>query len=758
MIPTDVQFSKAGLAAIRWVLVLGFFVPGGLWAQQMEVKKAAVTSEQVQAAILNGLNWFRTQQQADGTWAGRGHEGGQTALAVLAMLNAGVEPKDPAVRAGIESLLQVENKNTYVVSLKAQVLAATDLPEYIPALTEVTNWLIQSQRDDGMWGYGGNRKLGDNSNTQFALLGLFEAAKAGVFVPQEVWDRSRTHFVNSQCKDGGWAYRGKEQHGYGSMTAAGLASLYICGHTLNVNAKGAFVDGAYSACGEYTHDIVLAKGLEWFRDNFAVDHNPRKGGSWVYYYLYGMERVGMISGLRMFGRHDWYREGAAELVRQQSRNGYWSSPNSPYKTAFSLLFLAKGNRPVLFQKVQWAGRWNRNIYDLENLTNFIGDKLGKQTTWQTTPLNVPLEDLRVSPILLITGHLFPEFTEEEKKNLRAYVNQAGGTVLFEACCGSPEFQQGARALIRELWPEYPLRPLSKQHPIYSSYFDIDLLYGIEGLDAGCKTSVFLSPNALSCLWELEDVPVYSNLALRLGTNLAAYATGRNQLADKLDTVLLPEQAEENPAAEIPRGVIRIGRLIHNGDYNADANAMVQLSQMLRDQAGMDVITKARHLRPTDEALFEYPVVFMTGHYAFEMMPAELEALGKYLRRGGVLIGESCCGKEEFDKSFRVMVKAIFGNEHPLTPLPREHGLFTGRTGVDVGTLDYRPILGKALNARSTSTPLIEAVVLDGRPVLFYSKYDWSCALEGDRPFSCKGYTDDSGRRLALALFLYALNF
>ena len=35
------------------------------------------------------------------------------------------------------------------------------------------------------------------------------------------------------------------------------------------------------------------------------------------YYLYGVERVGRLTGRRFIGGHDWYREGADYLVRQQ---------------------------------------------------------------------------------------------------------------------------------------------------------------------------------------------------------------------------------------------------------------------------------------------------------------------------------------------------------------------------------------------------------------------------------------------------------
>jgi hypothetical protein len=43
-------------------------------------------------------------------------------------------------------------------------------------------------------------------------------------------------------------------------------------------------------------------------------------------------------------------------------------------------------------------------------------------------------------------------------------------------------------------------------------------------------------------------------------------------------------------------------------------------------------------------------------------------------------------------------------------------------------------------------------------VILYSRYDFTCALEGDNPFSCRGYVDEDGRNLALNIFLYAIGY
>ena len=61
----------------------------------------------------------------------------------------------------------------------------------------------------GMWNYGHGQLGGgheDNSNTQFAILGLREAALAGVRIKRKTWELASEHFIDTQNDDGGWGY------------------------------------------------------------------------------------------------------------------------------------------------------------------------------------------------------------------------------------------------------------------------------------------------------------------------------------------------------------------------------------------------------------------------------------------------------------------------------------------------------------------------------------------------------------------------
>jgi hypothetical protein len=92
-------------------------------------------------------------------------------------------------------------------------------------------------------------------------------------------------------------------------------------------------------------------GLAWLTHHFKVDTNPgHPDGSWVYYYLYGLERAAVLAGVRNLGQHDWYREGADWLVTTQRGDGSWNSGHGSGvlpSTCFALLFLTKATVPGL---------------------------------------------------------------------------------------------------------------------------------------------------------------------------------------------------------------------------------------------------------------------------------------------------------------------------------------------------------------------------------------------------------------------------
>ena len=506
-------------ATILFGVLLGL-LPTGLAA----VARGDVTREQVEHAIRRGTDFLKARQQPDGSWPG---EAGMTALASLALTTAGEPVDSPAVSRSLEALVRLDDgggHQTYTLGLKIMALAA-DPKKYgrtIGAFAlKLENGQIRNggRQTSGAWGYMEQRGGGstDNSNSQYAVLGLNSAAEAGVRIEPIVWQRARRYWEDAQCRDGGFAYKsGMPLGGTGSMSCAGISSLIISGSKL-IRTHERLVDREILHCGEDSPDLYLLRGLDWLAVNFDVRNNINSGLMWKYYYLYGLERVGRLSGLRYFGRHDWYREGAQELVSLQDPiSGYWrgvgQEADPVLATSFALLFLAKGRSPVLINKIKHGpGRdWNNDPDDDAHLTNLISRDWGHLLTWQVVdPSWASVEDMLQAPIIHISGHDSPVFSVEAKGKLRKYVEN-GGLILADACCGRPGFDRGFRALMRELFPEpeNELRPLDGDHPVWRARFEIDPnAHPLWGIEHGCRTVVIYSPTDLSCYWnQMEARP------------------------------------------------------------------------------------------------------------------------------------------------------------------------------------------------------------------------------------------------------------
>ncbi|MCK6484724.1 MAG: DUF4159 domain-containing protein [Phycisphaerae bacterium] len=731
-----------------------------------------VRAEQVRQSISSAVTWLKRdltrameagrENRAEWTYIAPDNWPGAEALAALALLNAGVATDDPVVVQALDRLAQTRDTVTYNISLKIAALAHADPVRYRDAIHTAAKKLARMQLNNGMWTYSSQDIRasvggGDNSNTQFALYGLHEAARVGAPIEQNVWRRAAAHWERTQRPDGGWTYSPRHQQpaGYGSMTAAGVASLLICGESLNRSLEGPYTDGACARCGRYATNPRLAAGLKWLGRNFDARRNPNHH-TYVYYWLYGVERVGMLSGLKQFGTHDWYREGAAYLVRAQRGDGSWNG--SVVDTSFALLFLAKGRRPVLINKLLWADERQANLdrHDCENLTAFLGDRLGEPVAWQLIGLDADVEEWLGAPILYFQGHEFPPFTPSQRESIRKFVDN-GGTLLAEACCSRPEFREGFERFAREVFPDEPLAPIDGGHPVWSVLFRVEpRAFPLMGIDVGCRTSVFYLPNDLSCLWEQVDLShPLTEPALRLGGNIAAYATGRDALPDKLDTVkLLPQADDDETAAPPATAALRVAWLRHSGDWRTDSHALPRLAEYLRQNAGVDVVSQPAVLRADDPALLDHPIAYMTGHGAFRFTTTELDGLRRYLTRGGFLFADACCGREAFDRSFRKTAAELIPGRS-LIELPTDHPLIRGEPGFDMRVVQYRD--ADVLPSENRRPPRLEAVTLEGRVCVVYSPEGFTCGLEDHACLKCRGLRTEDARKLVSNMVLYALS-
>ena len=775
-----------------WLLTLVLAAPPAAAAE--------IEAEQVRLAIERASGYLKRQQHDNGAWDDlAGFPGGVTALATLALLNAGTPPSDPAVQKAINFLRKQKPNKTYSTALQTMVFCAAEPKNNLAKIQENARWLQQKQKSDGpmrgAWAYP--ESDGDNSNSQFALLALHEAERVGAEVNARTWQLARDYWKGSQNPDGSWGYK-PGFPGTGSMTSAGIAAMIITNDRLN--KSDATVNGdRVQCCGQQDSNSEVARALAWMGRNFSVHNNPGSHGQgWLLYYLYGVERVGRLTNQRFIGEHDWYREGAALLVGSQDKlSGFFTGTghveDHPHVgTSLALLFLAKGRRPVLAAKLKHEplDDWNHHRGDLANLTSFVETRWRRDLTWQVIDSQeARSEDLLEAPVLFLSGQLRPEFSDEQVRRMREYVN-GGGFIFAESCCDDDGFDAGFRALMERLFPEpeYKLHLLDESHPAYSAEERVDPAFlkdprfkGLYGIDIGCRTSVIYSPGNLSCLWELArpgrdrkfSAAVQARIdgALALGINVMAYATNR-EVKYKLDIERVPET--DQPTDPFERVKLYVAKIKHDGAWNAAPGALNNLLRVVSRETGVRVSTDERELVLDDARVFGYQLLFLHGRNAFRLGEPQRKQLRTYVERGGVVFGDAVCGSEEFAKSFRREMRAAFSAD-AWGEIPATHPMFTSAMGgFDVRTVGRRDprrgVSGGGLRGVSggggggplksdvrQGAPELEGIKLGERYGVIFSRYDLSCALEKHESLECHGYTREDAARLGLNIVLYALH-
>ena len=763
----------------------------------------AINSAQISQAIELASDWLIRQQRPDGTWQSslRADETtvGATALVVLALANAGVSADDPAMQRALGWLRLQEPDDTYSVSLQTQALAMISPKADLAILERNVKWLEETQVKqggfEGAWSYGQQRGSGDNSNTQFAVLGLHEAERAGVRVDPAVWKRSGQYWVNCQKGDGSWSYTAGGGNGTGSMTCAGIASIWITTeHTERPDAR--VTGNGIFCCGGGSSAKPLEDGLRWLGRHFSVTQNPATGSQqWLYYYLYGLERVGRFTARRFIGPHDWYLEGATMFLASQDKlSGSFRSIGSEDRlvaTSFALLFLAKGRRPVVIAKSQHGPRddWNQHGHDIPHLIDFIEsrwhDDYPAGLSWHVLDTqSAAAADFAQAPVLWIGGKAGLDLGHEPGRRLRQYIDQGGFIFAEAACATSTDFDKEFRRLVSEIFPEpeYQLNLLPPEHPAWHAeelvapQFQRPLL----GIDYGCRTCLIYAPvpagdadglealPSLSCLWELggptrmmlpDAVRPQVDAALSIGANIIAYATNR-ELKNKDE--LFADQADTSHTDDhAARGRLSIGKLRHGGLCDAAPTALNKILQAAARELGIRVDDTPVKLDLIDPHIFDHHMLFMHGRQAFAFDAAQQANLREFLQRGGTLLADSVCAARGFTDAFRHEIAQALPDQR-LEPIPADDPLFTAAEygGYDIRQVTLRePSRGAGpLAARQRQIPpRLEGVRLGDRWVVIFSPYDISCALEKQNSMECTGYDRDDAEKIALNVLLYSLN-
>ncbi len=814
---------------LRYLLPLGMLFLLSFCTPTAQVRAAEPVDPELQEvqrvnkAIDDGVQYLLRTRDAKQHWESywieqmTGMDGGITALATLALLNCGVKADDPAVATPIKYLRTLRPQKTYVVGLINLVLQEAKNPNDLAVIQSNTNWLLENaiRGPNGRltgWSYpAGDLSRADASNTQYALLGLYAAQQAGAKIDNQVWKDIQELYLSMISKgrdEGDWSYIEGVRRPSFTMTVAGVSGLIIARMGLEDSPQQLDPKtGIAAKCGDYPEGDAIRRGMNWIGERFAFKN--AEGSKSLFYNVYGIERVGRLSGQRFVGKADWYREGCDFLTRSQKADGSWHAENDTnfrgvniISTSFALLFLSKGRSPVLISKMAHGEfvmnqndrilfeksanpaiiDWHRKRGDAMNLTEFASKALFKNLTlgWQTyDPRRTRLETeeeilsetglLVQSPILYITGHNAPRLTGGQKRVLKKYL-QEGGFVIAEACCGSKEFAAGFRELMQdpELFPNQELKTVPPEHALWRSHFLVapTEFPKLECMDLGCRTVLVFSPEPLAGYWEERKYMPAPNAkatnrgesAFHLAGNIIAYATGKEPPKQRLAQRKI---VEANNKERSPKNGFLEPVQLRLDEAPPAEGAMKNLMSYLRDNAKLDVvIQKPTLMNPNDDDLFKFKFLYMHGRKGFDFDDEGILNLQANLQSGGLLLADACCGSEAFDTAFRKLAAKLFPTS-ALVEIPLDDLLYSAKLNrVAIETVERREKMATANSGNDAGferlPPKLEGIKVDGRWVVIYSRYDIGCALEGHKTTDCLGHTPDSAKKLASAAVLYSL--
>ena len=132
----------------------------------------------------------------------------------------------------------------------------------------------------------------------------------------------------------------------------------------------------------------------------------------------------------------------------------------------------------------------------------------------------------------------------------------------------------------------------------------------------------------------------------------------------------PGRGAEDPAQE---SAIHIGRLHYDGggDWYSNPSSNPNWMRAFEQRTGIVTYHDEIEVRPGDNALYHYPLVYMNGHGNVSFTPEQAQYLRQWMQAGGFLWADDNYG---MDKSFRREVKKIFPDRE-LVDLPNGHPIF-----------------------------------------------------------------------------------
>ncbi len=335
--------------------------------------KYSPESPEIEAAVQRAVK-FLQQDKVENRLGGK-------ALMGLALVKAGVDHNDAKIREAADELANAvatgrgldEGNIVYTLGLSIIFLTQLDPQQYGEQIKNLLDRLLKCQKPHGGWGYL-VRPTGDTSMTQYGVLAMWEASRAGFAVPDDAWERVCNWLLRTQDPSGAFGYQGEDPQSFErvkqvgvrhSLAAAGSGCLYICQDHLGLGDRQSQRGAAPASLRRIEQRGVVTRrrganvetqrlaaaqqlGNAWFEANYTIE--PPAG--YTHYYMYALERY--QSFREALGgppeKKPWYDDGATYLLENQQSDGGWVGEcGKSCDTAFGILFLVRSTRKSLIR-------------------------------------------------------------------------------------------------------------------------------------------------------------------------------------------------------------------------------------------------------------------------------------------------------------------------------------------------------------------------------------------------------------------------
>lgn len=139
----------------------------------------------------------------------------------------------------------------------------------------------------------------------------------------------------------------------------------------------------------------------------------------------------------------------------------------------------------------------------EQFLSTVAGETTINTSRKFKPVKLSEKEVFHFPFAVITGEGAFTLTDDERKNLKLYLEK-GGFLLASAGCSSKEWGDSFTHEIEAIFPGQKLAEVPMDHPIFRTVFDIhqlDMSHGgvakLQGLTLGGKIVLIYSPDGLN---------------------------------------------------------------------------------------------------------------------------------------------------------------------------------------------------------------------------------------------------------------------